>query len=284
MGVYHLKFKIVRLIVAVALMIGFAAAVEIEGSWLEEPPAEQNQLPQESLDFTQFYSMVPGGPAEGTEQFSLTDQQPATLYVGGPDQEAMAYSQLQSYSAFTGGNSLWIKGTSSWTQYVQVPQGAHLSLVATTPGGGFGYLYEIYPSGKLDRSYSYFYPTTRIGFIADEIGQHVMLFTANNFASNAIIIDVKGYFPGPGPGPGPGPYPSFGQAKVNIVSSWLKGYDVFVDGIHQFTEGQGGVPDGYSSFTVTGNTDHKIEIRKGGYYYSQTRFFQAGATYTLRIN
>jgi hypothetical protein len=270
--------------VAVALITGLGMAVELQGSWQEEGAAEEGPLPQENLSFSQFYSMVPGEEEEGTEQLSLTGQQPTTLYVGGPDQEAMAYSQLQSYSAFTGGNSLWIQGIGSWTQYVEVPQWAHLSLVATTPGGGFGYLYEIYPSGKLDRSYSYFYPTTRIGFIADEIGQHVMLFTANNFASNAIIIDVKGYFPGPGPGPGPGPYPPFGEADVNIVSSWLKGYDVFVDGIHQFTEGLGGVPDGYSSFTVTGNTDHRIEIRKGGYYYSQTRYFQAGVTYTLRIS
>jgi hypothetical protein len=282
MGVYYLKFKIVMLFVAIALITGLAVAVEIEGSWLEEPPVGQDQLSQVSLDFTQFYSMVPGGQEAGTEQFSLTGQQPTTLYVGGPDQEAVAYSQLPSYSAFTGGNSLWIQGTSSWTQYVQVPQGSHLSLIAMTPGGGFGYLFEIYPSGKLDRSYSYFYPTTRIGFIADEIGQHVLLFTANNFASNAIIIDVKGYFPGPGPGPGP--QPSFGQAKINIVSSSLMGYDVYVDGVRQFTEGQGGIPDGYSSFTVTGNTNHKIEIRRGGYYYSQTRFFQAGMTYTLNIH
>jgi hypothetical protein len=279
-----LKFKIVVVFVAIALITGFAAAADIAGSWLEEPAAAQDQLQQTSLDFTQFYSMVPEGEAEGTELFSLTGQQPTTLFVGGPDQEAVAYSQLPSYSSFTGGNSLWIKGTSSWTQYVQVPQGAHLTLIAMTPGGGPGYLFEIYPSGKLDRSYNYFYPTARIGFIADEIGQHVMLFTANNFASNAIIIDVQRYFPGPMPGPGPGPSPSFGMAQINIISSSLTGYEVYVDDVYQFTEGQGGVPDGYSIVPVTGNANHKITIRKGGNRYSQTRFFQAGATYTLRIS
>jgi hypothetical protein len=280
-----LKFKIGMLFVVIALMTGLTVAQDMKGSWREEPEAGQSQLQQVSLDFTQFYSTAPGGPEKGAEQFSLTGQQPTTLYMGGPDQKAVGYSQLQSYSAFTGGNSLWIQGASSWTQYAQVPQGSHLSLIAMTPGGGYGYLYEIYPSGRLDRSYNYFYPaTTRIHFIADEIGQHVLLFMVNNFASNAVIIDVQKQYHGPKPGPGPGPSPSFGQAKINIVSSWLTGYDVYVDGVRQFTEGQGGIPDGSSSVPVTGNANHKIEIRKGGYRYSQTRYFQAGVTYTLQIN
>jgi hypothetical protein len=74
------------------------------------------------------------------------------------------------------------------------------------------------------------------------------------------------------------------MARINIVSSSLTGYEVYVDDIYQFTEGQGGVPDGYSSFTVTGNANHKITIRKGGYHYSETKFFQAGVPYTLNIH
>jgi len=276
-----LKLKIVMLIATIALTAGLAVGVEMQASWDEQLPAGQAPTSQ-GIDFSQFYSTVPGGPAEGTKQVGPTSQQPTTLYIGGPDQQAVGYSQLQSYSAFTGGNTLWIEGTSSWTQYVQVPQWAHLSLVPMTPSGGPGYLFEIYPSGRLQRDYRYFSPSSRISFTADELGQHILLFTADNLASNAVIIDVKAYIPGPMPGPGPGPF--FGQAQIRIISSSLKGYDVYVDGIFQFTEGQGGIPDGTSSFRVTGNAYHKIEIRKGGYYTSQTKYFQAGGTYTLRIS
>jgi hypothetical protein len=279
-GSIDLKLKMAMLFAAIALIVGLAAAVELLGTWQEEGSAAEGQPSSESPDFSQFYSMVPGGPGEGPEQASPPSQQPTTLYVGGPDQQAVGYSQLQSYSAFTGGNTLWIEGTSSWTQYVQVPQGARLSLVPMTSAGGPGYLFEIYPSGRLQRDYHYFSPNSRISFTADELGQHILLFTANDLASNAVIIDVKRYVPGPVPTPGP----SFGSAQMQIISSSLKGYDVYVDGRFQLTEGRGGIPDGSCSFPVAGNAIHTIEIRKGGSYTSQTRYFQAGGTYTLRIN
>ena len=114
----------------------------------------------------------------------------------------------------------------------------------------------------------------------DTIGQHILLFSLNNQVSNGVIVDVRGYIPGPAPGPTPAPS---GRARINIISDSLTGYEVYVDDVYQFTEGQGGIPDGYSSFTVTGNRNHKITIRKGGYYYSQTRYFQNGKEYTLRI-
>jgi hypothetical protein len=225
--------------------------------------------------------MSSSGQPTGAQEYSNSGQ-PSILYVG-PQQKAVSYNQYQSYANFAGGNSLWIMGTNSWTQYAQVPQGAYLSLLAMAPSGGSGYFYEIYPSGRLERSYYNFYPSTRISFFADEVGQHVLLFVVNNQASNAVIIDVGGYYPGPAPGTVP-PGPSYGNAKVNIVSNSLKGYSVYVDDVYQFTEGDGGIPDGYSSFTVPGNMNHKISIKKGGYYYSQSRYFQAGREYTLRIN
>jgi hypothetical protein len=278
------------LLVAIALMAGLAVAADVKGTWSEENEGGQAQPQQVSLDYGQFYSTPPEGqeegaaPEQGTEQFSLAGHQPTTLYMGGPGQKGVGFSQLQSYSSYTGGNSLWIQGSNSWAQYAQVPQWSQLSLVAMTPGGGYGYLYEIYPSGKLDRSYNYFYPTALIHFIADEIGQHVLLFTANNFASNAIIIDVQKQRHGWGPGPGPGPSPDMGMSTINIISSSMVGYTVYVDGVKQFTEGTDGVPDGRSSLTVTGNANHKLEIRKGGYRYSQTRYFQAGVSYTLVLS
>lgn len=259
-------------------------AQQVTGTWSEDLAESSDLLrqtspgiSQTSFQYSQYFQIEPGDQTAEAEQFSISGREPRMLYVG-PDQKSISYSQYQTYATATGGNSLWIQGTSSWTQYAQVPMGSSLSLIASTPSGGSGYLYEIYPSGVLDKNYYYFYPYTRINFYADTIGQHILLFVVNNQPSNAVIIDVVGYYPSPGPGP------SYGTARVNIVSSWLTGYEVYVDDVYQFTEGQGGVPDGYCSFTVSGNANHKITIRKGGYYYSQTRYFASGGEYTLRIN
>jgi hypothetical protein len=220
-----------------------------------------------------------GGQVTDAVSYDITGQEPSTLYVGGQLQKAVSYSQMQPYETFTGGNTLWIQGTDSWTQYVKVPQGARLSLIASTPYGGSTNFYEIYPNGNLDKKSYYFSPYNQISFYADDPGQHVLLFVINNQASNSVIIDVVQYYPGP-------IYPgtSMQNAKVNIISYSLMGYDVYVDDVYQFTEGDGGVPDGRSSFVVTGDTTHKISIRKGGYRYTQSKYFSSGREYTVMIN
>ncbi|MCW3130191.1 MAG: clostripain-related cysteine peptidase, partial [Methanophagales archaeon] len=38
---------------------------------------------------------------------------------------------------------------------------------------------------------------------------------------------------------------------IKITDKYCKGYKVYVDGVYQFTEGEGGVPDGYCCFKVT---------------------------------
>ena len=86
-------------------------------------------------------------------------------------------------------------GQSSWTRYANVPQGAFLSLIAISPSGGNGYLYEIYPDGRLVKNSYLFYPSNRIGFYADTIGQHILLFAIDGQVSNPIVIDVSGYNP-----------------------------------------------------------------------------------------
>jgi hypothetical protein len=147
--------------------------------------------------YSQYYIMPPG-PATGThiiapQQFQIAGSAPATVYFK-DQQQAMPYDQYLSYSAYMGGNSLWIQGSTSWTQYAQVPQGAFLSLIATSQTGGNGYLNEIYPDGKvLKNNYYYFPGYNRIGFTADAVGQHILLFVIDGKVSNAIVIDVTGY-------------------------------------------------------------------------------------------
>lgn len=147
-----------------------------------------------SIDYSQYYRM-PIGAAPIThitapQRYAISGNVPSSLYFVGQTQ-AVPYSQYQTYSTYTGGNSLWIEGTTSWTQYATVPQGSSLTILAITPIGGSGYLYEIRPDGQLIKNYYYFYPgSSQISFYADTIGQHILLFSIGSQLSNAIDIDV----------------------------------------------------------------------------------------------
>ncbi len=161
---------------------------------LVAPSATQYDVSQ----YTQYYEMTgeaaPTTPVTTPEKYDVKGKEPSMLYFYG-QQNPIPYSQYQTYATYTGGNSLWIQGATSWTQYAKVPQGARLSLIALTSTMGNGYLYEIYPSGKLVKNNYYFYPYNRINYYADEVGQHVLLFVLNNYPSNAVLIDVTSYSP-----------------------------------------------------------------------------------------
>ena len=147
-----------------------------------------------SIDYSQFYRMpigaAPISHITAPQRYAISGNLPVSLYFVGQAQ-AVPYSQYQTYASYTGGNSLWIEGTTSWTQYATVPQGSSLTLLAITPSGGSGYLYEIRPDGQLMKNYYYFYPgSSQISFYADTIGQHILLFSIGSQLSNAIDIDV----------------------------------------------------------------------------------------------
>lgn len=161
--------------------------------------------------YSQYYSM-PQGTAPTThivapEKYDLNGKVPTSIYFG-YQQQAVPYSQFQTYATYTGGNSLWIQGSTSWTQYAAVPQGSISSLLAYSSTGGNGYLYEIYPDGHLVKNYYYFYPGYNlINFYADATGQHILLFAIGYSISNAVAINVVAYYPPAYPQPGyPQPY------------------------------------------------------------------------------
>jgi hypothetical protein len=149
--------------------------------------------------YSQYYSIY-NGPAIRThirapKKHVVKDKTPTTVYFS-YQMQAMPYTQYQTYATATGGNSLWIQGASSWTQYARVPQGSSLSLLATSSTGGNGYLNEIYPDGKLSKnSFNFFPGSSQIDFYADTIGRHVMQFVIDGQVSNAIVIDVTNYYP-----------------------------------------------------------------------------------------
>ncbi len=68
------------------------------------------------------------------------------------------------------------------------------------------------------------------------------------------------------------------EVYVIIDDDTCVGYDVYVDGVYQFTEGQSGTPDGYCAFYVTAGT-HKFELRKDGCSVSKSWYCQCGTTY-----
>jgi hypothetical protein len=68
------------------------------------------------------------------------------------------------------------------------------------------------------------------------------------------------------------------EVYLTIEDDTCLGYEVYIDGVYQFTEGEDGTPDGYCAFHVPEGT-HTIELRKNGYSTSATINFLCGYTY-----
>ncbi len=164
------------------------------------------------MKFSQYYSFNKGSGfkkhIEAPKKYEITYEIPSMVYLN-YQMLAVPYAQYKTYSAYTGGLSLWIQGAASWTQYAQVPQGSSLSLLATSATGGNGYLHETNPDGTQSTNSFYFFPGgNQINFYADTVGQHILSFIINGQISNSIVIDVLPYTqPYPAPIPPIQPYP-----------------------------------------------------------------------------
>lgn len=250
--------------------------------------------------YSQYYSMHSGSAPEkhieAPKKGEIKDKTPATVYFS-YQMQPVPYTQYQTYATYTGGNSLWIQGSSSWTQYAKVPQGSSLSLMATSSTGGNGNLYEIHPDGKLYKNPFYFYPGyNQIEFYADSIGQHILLFIIGGQVSNSIVIDVTSYYPPPYQQQVPAypptqtlppvsaPSPTNGDTHAIIVSQVMRGYQVFLDGALIGTEGTGGDPlDGRFSFSVVGNQNHDIRVYDGQFNYPKSMYFSRGVQKIINV-
>ena len=65
---------------------------------------------------------------------------------------------------------------------------------------------------------------------------------------------------------------------IKITDKYCKGYKVYVDGVYQFTEGEGGVPDGYCCFKVTPGY-HTFKLTLNGKEVSKGWNCQCGHVY-----
>ena len=82
------------------------------------------------------------------------------LYFGST-QKAVPYTQYRTYALNTGANSLWIQGTSSWTQYAAVPLGSSLSLIGMSSTGGDWIVSDTYAISGSQYLFMYHIPTKR---------------------------------------------------------------------------------------------------------------------------
>jgi hypothetical protein len=143
-----------------------------------------------TYDYTQFYGSI-GGSAPSAlvtapVQFNLTHA-PANVYFGTQMQQV----PFSTYQPAASGNALWIEGSSDWSQYAMVPQGAMVQLLAISISQGTGSVVLSSASGQ-KINYDYFiYPTSRLGFYASAPGRHTLSFIANGVVSNTVIIDVS---------------------------------------------------------------------------------------------
>lgn len=144
--------------------------------------------------YSQYYTILKGNAPkthiDAPKKHDIKGKIPTTVYFS-YQMQAVPYSQYQTYATYTGGNSLWIQGSTSWTQYAAIPEGASLSILATSSTGGNGYLYEIMPGGELSKNYYSFFPGyNQINFYADTVGQHILLFAIGDQVSSSIVINV----------------------------------------------------------------------------------------------
>jgi hypothetical protein len=185
----------------VELRPGEASSEKLFNHGIGQPWVGGNPPSSGSFDtkFSQFFSINRGPVSkkhiDAPKKHEIKNEIPTTVYFS-YQMQAVPYTQYKSYPTNIGGNSFWVQGASSWTQYAQVPQGSSLSLLATSSAGGNGYLYEIDPSGMLSKNSFYFFPgNSQINFYADTVGQHILLYIIGGQISNSVVIDVVSYTP-----------------------------------------------------------------------------------------
>jgi hypothetical protein len=286
--------KILVFMLLILLLIGSAWAQPTPPATPPSPESQGIQIPQASSS-----SQAP--PSSESDQALIATS------------EASARATAPSYGATAG------SGTYAST-YMVVPPGIqtinrfYVPYVPSTVAGcnfgqwlpiwmdvqGWGllYMYEWYPDGRLVTSYPAYvqYPGwQKMWFNGDAPGWHILQYYCNGW-SNYIYVYVYGqpYYP-PYPsgqwtdlGPYTGPTsdtPSYsGTSFVTMRSNWLRGYDVYVDGMYIGTEGTGSdILDGVYNFRVPGGMSHTIVLMKNGQSYPETGTFLSGVSYRFTI-
>jgi len=218
--------------------------------------------------------------------FNLSANQPSYLRIGPRD---VPFSE---YASAVRSSDLWIVNGSIWCQYVTVPQGEELHLVAYSATSGAADLYLVsYAASRIDhRSYTLQPGYHSLPMKALSEGRMMLILAMNNQPGNALIIDVLPRPPGGPQGPVDVTTLLPGRALVIIRSESFRGYDVYVDGTFMSSDISDGVLDGVASFTLSGDKTHSIVISRRDSQGNiinrseHTKSFKRDTAYTLDIS
>jgi hypothetical protein len=216
--------------------------------------------------------------------FNLSGQEPQSVALG------KTMMPFQEYVKHSRPAELWLKSGANWTQYHDAQSGDLLEIIAYSAFMGRADLYYVDYSNSsiLHRSYDFGPGYHNASFKMDHVGRIMLLLTVDNQPSNALVIDV---LPPVEAAEGPKDVGRFspGFAWIAITSNWLKGYDVYLDGVFYSSDLADGSVDGNASFKVGADSIHSITVlRKGNleesaYRSEHTKRFQSGYVYMLQI-
>lgn len=190
--------KMSRLFMSILTLLLLACLSTGQGQYTVPNSGYSTAVPNATQNTTQYaqYYTVSTGPVPSThigvpQPYNITGNTPTTVYFSN-QMQSVPFSQYQSNPTYSGSNSLWIKGTTSWSQYASVPVGSNVLLLAISPAGGSGLLNFVDSNGQT-YSYNYFfYPNSLLTFYADSPGRHTISFVIGGVSSNPVVIDVTG--------------------------------------------------------------------------------------------
>src|SRR5512136_380893 len=208
-----------RLLTALLGLILLACLCGVEGQYMQYTPQQGEVIGQstpyatetigyptttqtapvgQTSQYSQYYTMgtAPNTHITAPQSFIMEGNTPTNVYYG-YQQQPVPYAQYQSSPTYNTGDTLWIKGIDGWAQYAQVPLGALVTLVATSPNGGSGYISDTHPNGQTYTFNYFFYPESQLTWYADTPGRHTLTFTIPGDPSNPVTIDVTGTYTPP---------------------------------------------------------------------------------------
>ena len=259
----------------------------------QAPPSSESD---QTLIATSEASAKAAAPSHGTESTSYKTTTPTYGATAGSSSYANTYMVVPPGIQTV--NRFYIPYTPSTVAGCNF--GQWLPVWMDVRGWGPLYMYEWYPDGRLVTDYLAYvqYPGwQKMWFYGDAPGWHTLQYYCNGW-SNYIYVYVydqpyyppyepyyppydSGYYP-PTPYP-PTPEPGC-NAQIVIISEYMRGYSVNVDGNYIGGDGRRGDHfDGIYSFTVTGGQPHTITVDNDGAKFTQTKTYSCGQTYTWHI-